>query len=462
MAGIGFVLQKVLKEGGIFSFVKVALAGTIIVAGPWLLSIIGIFVIGQFASAAIAESSTIFMAVIIYSYAFSLFIFGGIHYIFTRHVADLIFEHKNHEAGASLLLFSILIAFLAGIIGYMALSQLNLPGISRPDLFVAGGVLLFAGINLIWLLMIFISLLKRYLLIFFVYFVGMAASFIAVYEMGKNFGTGGAMMGFAAGQWVIVIFLFIMSFIKYFPGRLNVKLFFSYFVKFRYLLGSGIFYYWGMWIDKLIFWFTKGTPVDDSFFMVFDLYDIPVYLANLTIIPGLIFFMIISETNFYEALIDLLKTLHSSIYRKIQKKKYTLIKVFKQGMVEQSIFQGVFTFVFILLASYFSAAFFNNTIHILVFRITLLAVFFHLIFLTLTIYLFYLQMFKITFFTTFLYFIINTIGSILIVLFGNNNFLGFSYLAATMIGSLVSWRFLIPRMSRFDRILFIQASEGEI
>ena len=97
MAGIGFELQRVLRKGGIGSFVKVALSGIMIVAGPWLLSIVGIFLIGRFADFTLQEGRGLFMGVIIYSYAFSLFIFGGSHYIFTRLLSDLIYLEKNRQ-----------------------------------------------------------------------------------------------------------------------------------------------------------------------------------------------------------------------------------------------------------------------------------------------------------------------------------------------------------------------------
>jgi hypothetical protein len=43
MAGIGFELKRVLRQGGIVRFIGVSLAGTAIVAGPWLLSVLGHF-----------------------------------------------------------------------------------------------------------------------------------------------------------------------------------------------------------------------------------------------------------------------------------------------------------------------------------------------------------------------------------------------------------------------------------
>ncbi len=53
MAGIGFELQRVLKQGGMTGVFKVALAGIIIVAGPWLISILGIFSLSRFAGFAL-------------------------------------------------------------------------------------------------------------------------------------------------------------------------------------------------------------------------------------------------------------------------------------------------------------------------------------------------------------------------------------------------------------------------
>ena len=57
MAGIGFELQRVLRKGGIGSFLQVALAGAMITAGPWLLSVGGIFFIGRISAPFLAGLS---------------------------------------------------------------------------------------------------------------------------------------------------------------------------------------------------------------------------------------------------------------------------------------------------------------------------------------------------------------------------------------------------------------------
>ena len=45
MAGIGFELKRVLRKGGLMRFLGVSLASTAVVAGPWLLSVLGIFLV---------------------------------------------------------------------------------------------------------------------------------------------------------------------------------------------------------------------------------------------------------------------------------------------------------------------------------------------------------------------------------------------------------------------------------
>ena len=69
MAGIGFELRKAISRGGLGSFLKAAFSGIMIVAGPWIMSIIGITAIQRLMGFAVEEAPEHFMGVVIYSYA---------------------------------------------------------------------------------------------------------------------------------------------------------------------------------------------------------------------------------------------------------------------------------------------------------------------------------------------------------------------------------------------------------
>jgi uncharacterized membrane protein len=67
------------------------------------------------------------------------------------------------------------------------------------------------------------------------------------------------------------------------------------------LIWTGFFFNLGVWIDKYIFWYTPstGTSVIGPFNASL-IYDLPIFLAYLSIIPGMAVFLVRMETDFVE------------------------------------------------------------------------------------------------------------------------------------------------------------------
>ena len=451
-----------LRGGGIGSFCKVALAGIVIVAGPWLLAIIAIFTIGRIAGSILAENQALFMSIIIYTYASSLFLFGGPHYIFTRFLSDLIYEEKEGEAGASLVIFCLVIFVTASAIAIPVLAGIGAKGLSHPQLFKFSAWLFYVNVNILWVLMIFISLLKRFMAIFVAYLVGMLVSVVGLKLVGSFFGLGGAMLGFAAGQVLTTAILSIMALKEYFPKNIlaTVKAFIAHVPRSKYLFLAGLFYHWGIWIDKFVFWFWAGDRVPGTLFRLFPAYDIPVYLSNLSMIPGLIYFVVVCETDFYMELKRFLNGLAGEIYSTIQKNKYALIHQMKKGLVEQGVFQGLLTLVLVLLAPVIIDSLLSSSIDPLVLRMVLLAVLCHFSYLTLMTFLFYLQLYKEAAFSSLCFFLINTLASLGTTVLGNPRLCGVSYLAAGAAASVLALIFIFSKVRDIDRRIFARYSSA--
>ncbi|MGA2642734.1 MAG: exopolysaccharide Pel transporter PelG, partial [Spirochaetia bacterium] len=393
MAGIGFELKRVLRQGGILRFLGVSLAGTAIVAGPWLLSVLGIFLIQRYAGLALAEAPALFSATIVYSYAFSLILFSGLHYVFTRQVSDLIYERKNSEAGSALLSFLFVTLVLAAAAACGLLPMFPALAVSRPRLFMAAAGLLFAATCTNWVMMSFISLLKSYMGILITFLGGSLASFLFTWLLGRAWGTGGALLGYAAGQWFTAIVLYAMTLSRFRPSRLFFRSLLSYLSRYRLLFLAGLLYAWATWADKVVFWFAFGRRIQGSWFRVFDSYDIPMFFAILTLIPSLIYFTIETETAFYPRLREFLRCVSSEPWQKIQERKYTMIRSLGAGLRGQSVLQGIVSIVLILAAPNLGTALFGPGVNVPALRITLGAVFFHSVFLSLLIFLFYLELY---------------------------------------------------------------------
>jgi uncharacterized membrane protein len=277
----------------------------------------------------------------------------------------------------------------------------------------------------------------------------MAISIAGVFVLGRTYGVAGAVLGFAVGHVIIALLLTVLSFIRYKPGRLKpvLPLFKTYFIKYRLLFLTGVFYYWAIWADKIIFWFTRGGQIGDTFFRLYETYDVIVYFTNLTMIPGLVFFVISTETDFYVLLRRFLVSLGTGRYSEIQKRKYAMVGGMKSSLVEQSLFQGIITFAMIMLAPVLYPLF-SDAGHE-VFRITSGAVFFHLIFLTLMNFLFYVENYRRTLEVALTFFVINaglSLGSHLLNL---PIPAGTSYLLGAAVGSALAF----PRLSRSIRTI---------
>lgn len=453
MAGIGFELQRVLRKGGIGSFLQVALAGAMISAGPWLLSVAAIFFIGRVSEPLLAGAQRLFLGIVSYSFAFGLLLFGGSHYVFTRLVADLVYLDKKGEAGGALLRFCALTALAALVVGAGAALYI------RPDIgqglvvFQIAAVGLFVLVNLNWVLLIFASLLRRFARIFLVYLAGMVAALLGVSALTPSLGVAGALLGFDLGQLVIVAALCVMSFRGYPPARIPFRTIFAAFRTFRDLFLSGTFYYWGIWVDKVVYWFTTGERFPGTFVRTFDAYDIPVFFSNLALIPGLVYFMVITETDFFVRLKLFLKSLQTGIYRTIQERKYRLLQSAMHGLREQTVLQGLFTVLLILGAREIATTLLGG-VDTLLLRLTFAAVFFHLSYLTLLIYLFYFQVFKRSALLAMLFFAVNLTGSLLISAAGAYRYAALPYLVAGLVATVAGLRLVNASARSLDRLLY--------
>ena len=455
MAGIGFELRKAISKRGLGSFLKAAFSGMMIVAGPWLLSIIGITAIQRFMSFAVSEAPDHFLGVIIYSYAWSLFFFGGIQFIYTRMMADMLFVREEQDAAGALVFFLIPTLLLTIVISVIASTRIDAP-VQFPLLFKAGIVLLFVSINAIWLFMIFISLLKWFTRILVIYTTGMTLSLLAIYALGLKWGAAGALAGYAFGQFAIAAFLALLSFTAYKPTNVlqNARKFIEYAKRFAALLSTGVIYYWGIWIDKMVFWFIRGERIPGTFISLFGNYDIAVYLANLTMIPGLVFFIISAETTFYVELRRFLVSLGRGTYASIQKRKLAVLTGVRKGVGSQSLFQGVISLVLILLAPAIAASF---ELEASTLRIVIAGVYIHLVYLTLMNFNFYLEFYRHTLIASVLFFGINLAGSLTSLPFLPTLAPGVSYLAGCVGASIYVGIGLFVSARRMDRIILSRA-----
>lgn len=326
MAGIGFELRRILKRRTYFSLLKAYGFAGIVSSGPWLLSIFGILLLGFLAVSQNEHSSAVidFQVSVTYLIMSSLIFTGPVQLLFTRYIADMLFARQK-KAVISIILMMIASICTLGIIVACVIAILFFGNTPVLYQFLMGtGFVELCGV---WILTIMGTSLKDYKALVAWYLVAYTTIVIAGIYLGADQGLYGYLLAFDLGQGILLMSLGAMV-IRQFPGMLSFpgkllstqRMFWS-------LAWIGLFFNAAVWVDKILFWFTPDTsalvigPLRAS-----PIYDVPIFLSYLLIVPGLAIFLFRLETDFVEA--------YEAYNRAIvEGGNYSELLIAKQGMI---------------------------------------------------------------------------------------------------------------------------------
>jgi uncharacterized membrane protein len=299
VAGIGFELRKLLVKDSLTGLFQAYAYASIISSGPWVLSIVGILIIGFMSVSVVTPEFLInqFQVTVTYLIALSLMLTGFVQLAFTRFIADRLFEKHDDEVLPNFNGVLLLVTLVSGTIAVVTIV------VSFRDQSILYRLLLVSGfviISALWVATILLSGLKQYKQIVGLYVFGYTISVSAALAL-RPFGLEGLLLGFVLGQLVMLMGMIVMVTRSY-PGRQFIAFdFLKPGAMFPSLMMVGFLYNVGVWVDKFMFWFHPYTgqavigPLRASL-----IYDLPVFLAYLSIIPGMAVFLTRMETDFVE------------------------------------------------------------------------------------------------------------------------------------------------------------------
>jgi uncharacterized membrane protein len=299
MAGIGFELRKILKHDTLFGVARAYAYAGLISSGPLILSIFGILIIGVMSLAFVIPKYAIvqFQISVTYLIALSLILTGPLQLSFTRFISDRLFEKRDDLVLSNYNGVVLVSTIASGLVGVVAM----LVGFKSEPL--AYRVLMVAGfvvISNIWIAVIFLSSVKQYRQILFVFLIGYGCT-VAFALMLNRHGLSGLLGGFVAGHLVLLGGLSGLIYRTYRSGRLISFEVFDKRFAYPTLALVGLFFNLGVWLDKFMFWYSPGTgapvigPLHASV-----IYDIPVFIAYVCVMPGMATFLVRIEADFVE------------------------------------------------------------------------------------------------------------------------------------------------------------------
>ena len=122
MAGIGFELKKMLKDDSWFGLLKTYAYAGAISSGPWVLSILGIMLVGIVSLSNKGESGlwlSEFLVSVTWLMSFSLVLSSLLQLVFTRFMADQLYLKNDHLILPNFIAALGLSTVVSGVIGIL-------------------------------------------------------------------------------------------------------------------------------------------------------------------------------------------------------------------------------------------------------------------------------------------------------------------------------------------------------
>ncbi|MBI4575549.1 MAG: exopolysaccharide Pel transporter PelG [Planctomycetes bacterium] len=389
MAGIGFRLQRLLERGTTGSQVQALFYSAVISSGPWLISVLCLGLLTVLAPANLGlRALEATRVTIVYCYALSLITVGLVHMVLTRHVADKLFAADDSAlvptfftSGAVLVAVQLAWGLAAGAL------------LEGPILYRLTAVSLYIIVSLIWHAMIFLSAARDFEAIVGAFAAGSAVCVGAAWVLGTLWGWIGFLVGFTLGQGVIWALLACRVLIEFDAERVLDLSVLGAFRRYPQLIGVGLFYNLGIWVDKFAFWYgPDGRPVI-SFLYTYAYYDSAMFVAYLTVVPASALFLIRVETGFYQAYRDFYGAIHHKEgLSSVRARHRALGRALDMGLGDVLKVQGAITGLCLVFSDAIASGLALPPPAFGMFRVGILGAFLHTVFLTLLIMVLYFDL----------------------------------------------------------------------
>lgn len=458
MAGIGFELKKLVETRTIRGIIGAAFSGTLVVAGPWLISAASLAAAQRLPILASQEAAAAFTGAMVWAFALSICLSAAPLYLFVRLSSDLIYEGKRGETGTLLLKFALAMTLASLPLGFAA--GLYLAGSLSLALAFAA---LFTAANALWVATMTATVVRKYGRILGSYVLGMALMYFLARSLAPLNGASAAaaLASLAAGYALTTVLLLLSSIeaVGRAPYPRALRTIAGLAKEYRNLALAGALYALATWADKAVLALMSGSAAAGTRFLVNTGYDTAFYYSNLALIPGLVFYTISTETDFALDLRRLITCLARRRQPEIAAAKSHIQHEAASGLGKQTVFQGAFALCLVLVMSKLDG---RLGIETDTFARLLAGGLFQLVFLSCLNMLFYLELYRRAALSSLLFVSLNIGLSILSCLSGRAEAqLGLPYFAACLVSAALAAILAFDGLAKFDRILFLRASGEE-
>jgi uncharacterized membrane protein len=437
MAGIGFELRRMMRRDSLTGVAKAYLYAGVISSGPLILSIIGMLLIGVLSLGKVVPDFLItqFQVSVTYLIAASLILTGFVQLAFTRFMSDRLFEKRVDLVLPNFNTIVLITTIASGVIGLIfAFTYFAHLSLGYRALMLTGFVIL----SNIWVAAIVLSSVKQYKHILGTFFIGYAVTVGAALMLNRH-GLEGLLLGFVIGHFILLLGLSGLIYRNYPSDRfLSFEVFDRRFA-YPSLIFVGFLYNFGVWLDKFMFWFGPGTgqavigPLRAS-----AIYDIPVFISYLCVMPGMAVFLVRIEADFVEFYDEFYDAVRSgATLAHIQESRDMMVRTVRAGLFEILKIQAVVTLLIFAFGDWLLDKLGISTLYAPLLRIDVIAASLQVLFLGALNVFFYLDQRRTVLKLSFMFVVLNGVLTALTLHYGPGTY-GYGFAGALLLTVLAS------------------------
>lgn len=456
MAGIGFALNKLRQQDNLAGQSLATGHAIMITAGPWIVIMIGLALVSHLGTPLLGEAPlTIFRILVIYSFALSLVVTAPIALELNLRVSSQMFEHRFDQVHST-------------YFGALAITALTTTILSSLLFVLPIGLdtgmavaVTFCGlqVSLLWLAMSMVAAIKQYVVVTTGFTIGLSVSVAVGLTLATlGYGVEGLLIGFGSGLFLAFAILHSLI-VQTFPGEIApitsaLKSLIERPLRSRTFFIAGLSSAFAVWIDKFVVWQShEGISVVDGLVQA-PRYDVPMFVAYLSIVPLTSVVSIWLETDFFAGYRKYRDTVHSGgTLRHIEFERKQIIRQTTDRIFSAFVVQVAISFVLALTAPLLVNLLGMGLETLQVLRLALIGAAFHFLFLACTGVILFVQFARAYLLLQVTLLILN--GALTYVLLSNPDALGLGYVIATGIASVLAYGVMIHTLNVMNRLTFI-------
>ncbi|QBR83797.1 hypothetical protein E3983_05185 [Legionella israelensis] len=455
MAGVGLKLREMSSSDTLWSFITSHLYAVILSSTAWVISMVILLVI-YFYAASLYGATTIsvrFLVAVAYLISSSLTLSAVFQNAVNRFISDQVYKKKIERILPNFMAALLYLIVPATILGYFASSLLLADQPLMIKFLMAGSFVL---LNIIWVFTNILAGLKNYYFILFSFLSCYLLIFILFIYL-YPYELIGLLASFYIGHALMLILLFLFLISNY-PSRHLFRWEIRKFMKAnRALIFGGLFFYLGIWIDKYCFWIYPGTSKQTlGLLNASPIYDMPVFLSFILMIPALSMFFYEMETNFstlyhryYESI------LQGGTLNEINNKYASLQRVTRTTLLNTMKVQTIVAVTALFLAPQILKLFHLAPAYVFIFRIDIIGTSLLVLFIGQINLMYYLGYSVDVFHLTLFFFISNLLFSLFSIYLGPVYY-GYGFALSVFICNLIAFVQLIHIFNGLTRNAFMQ------